>query len=236
MTVGPLRRLARACVLAGLGGATTLILLGTDLRAGVSLPPSDPTEFVSWWSSIGTDRVVFAAVHSIASASAMWLTASAALAVLVQLHPSVWSRRLYRLVAPMAVRSALGGSVIGIGVAGSAAATPAAESMSEFILADAGPAAASTFELTDQGLIDPRAPTAVGQPLPPPAVEAADTWTVVPGDHLWHVAESTLQDRGVPTDDRSVGHYLAALIDANRSVVGDDPDLIHPGDTIVLPD
>lgn len=63
-----------------------------------------------------------------------------------------------------------------------------------------------------------------------------ETWIVEAGDHLWAIAAETVADRTGRTDDESVGAYWQRLIEANRHVVGDDPDLIHPGQIIELPE
>ena len=73
------------------------------------------------------------------------------------------------------------------------------------------------------------------------AAEAADdpgaeTWIVEAGDHLWAIAAETVADRTGHTDDESVGAYWQRLIEANLHIVGDDPDLIHPGQIIELPE
>ena len=58
--------------------------------------------------------------------------------------------------------------------------------------------------------------------------------TVEPGDTLWDIAAAHL-----PPAERSVTHvhhYWRQMYRANRPVVGDDPDLIHPGTRLhVLP-
>ncbi len=64
------------------------------------------------------------------------------------------------------------------------------------------------------------------------------TWTVEPGDHLWHIAQATLAaDLGhSPTDTETFG-YWRRLIDANRSHLVDpnNPDLILPGQQLDVP-
>jgi nucleoid-associated protein YgaU len=70
----------------------------------------------------------------------------------------------------------------------------------------------------------------------PKAIEA--TWTVQPGDHLWHIAGATLTRAwSRPPSDREVAGYLRTLIDVNRDrlAVTDNPDLIFPGQQFVLP-
>lgn len=71
---------------------------------------------------------------------------------------------------------------------------------------------------------------------PAAADPGPETWVVEAGDHLWAIAAETVADRTGHTDDESVGAYWQRLIEANRHVVGDDPDLIHPGQVIELPE
>jgi len=92
-------------------------------------------------------------------------------------------------------------------------------------------------------------PVAGVDPPPVPAlpVSAADTtagtaappeWTVQAGDHLWHIAAVTLeQAHGRPVTDDEIAGYWRELIDANhdRLLAADNPDLIIPGQTFVLP-
>ena len=54
---------------------------------------------------------------------------------------------------------------------------------------------------------------------------------VVPGDSLWDLAAARA---GAAADDRDVHAYWVRVIEANEVPSG-DPDLIHPGDRIVLP-
>ena len=58
------------------------------------------------------------------------------------------------------------------------------------------------------------------------------TVTVVRGDSLWSIAARHLPD-GAPA--REVAAAWRALWRANAEVVGDDPDLIHPGTILRLP-
>jgi nucleoid-associated protein YgaU len=76
--------------------------------------------------------------------------------------------------------------------------------------------------------------------LPPPLViereapEELRNHTVLPGEHFWGIAEQVVAERGLTV---SVADYWRLLIEANRSrlVDPDDPDLIHPGQVLVLP-
>jgi hypothetical protein len=71
---------------------------------------------------------------------------------------------------------------------------------------------------------------------PPPGVEEV---VVVPGDSLWSLAESAVQERlGMPTSTRDVARYWVRVVEMNRPRLVDpsNPDLIFPGQTLVLPD
>jgi len=70
----------------------------------------------------------------------------------------------------------------------------------------------------------------------PPSVPTADTtrqhpdtYVVRPGDSLWSIA------RAHPGATGSVDRRWRAIWEANRDVVGDDPDLILPGQALRLP-
>ncbi len=93
----------------------------------------------------------------------------------------------------------------------------------------------------------PPAPT-TGSPVPPtsqahlpaptpprnaPAGRASASVTVAAGDCLWLIATRRL---GADATDAQIAAATAALYAANRSVVGDDPDLIHPGQVLTVPD
>lgn len=56
----------------------------------------------------------------------------------------------------------------------------------------------------------------------------------MPGDHLWALAEQRVSDaRGGSADPSEIAPYWQRILDANPQL--GDPDLIFPGDIIVLP-
>lgn len=55
---------------------------------------------------------------------------------------------------------------------------------------------------------------------------------VQPGDSLWDLAADRLPQ---PTDERAVAAAVAAMYRVNRDVVGPDPDLLRPGQRLVVP-
>jgi len=82
--------------------------------------------------------------------------------------------------------------------------------------------------------VDRTVPTDVSAELPPldrPA-DAADVVTVRPGDCLWSIAARHL---GPHATDADVAAAWPAWFAANRGVIGDDPNLIQPGQQLVAP-
>ena len=75
--------------------------------------------------------------------------------------------------------------------------------------------------------------TAAADDTPDPG--GLGTWIVEPGDHLWGIAAATVAERSGSEDHREVARYWLKLIEANADTVGDNPDLIYPGQLIRLP-
>ena len=61
-------------------------------------------------------------------------------------------------------------------------------------------------------------------------------WRVESGDSLWSIAADTVRQRTGSAELEAVVQYWVDLIEANAEVIGGNPDLIHPGQTICLPD
>ena len=84
----------------------------------------------------------------------------------------------------------------------------------------------------------PSAPSAPSEAQPQPQAQTAahaeapgdGSYVVRPGDSLWSIA------RRHPGDSGSVDLRWRAIWQANRDMVGDDPDLILPGQALRLPD
>ncbi len=73
-----------------------------------------------------------------------------------------------------------------------------------------------------------------GLPLPERATHGPDRAVVVvaPGESLWSIAEQALGREATASE---VDREWRAIWAANRSVIGADPDLIHPGARLRLP-
>lgn len=65
-----------------------------------------------------------------------------------------------------------------------------------------------------------------------PSAPAVRTLTVRPGDTLWSIARRGLQ---ADATDRAIAAEVTALYAANRQIIGDDPDLIFPGQQLTAP-
>lgn len=70
--------------------------------------------------------------------------------------------------------------------------------------------------------------TTAPPPRPTPGVTppAARTHSVVSGDSLWKIAKKYLGD----------GNRWRSIYEANREVIGANPDLIKPGQVLTIPD
>lgn len=67
---------------------------------------------------------------------------------------------------------------------------------------------------------------------------AASSWTLAPGEHLWHVAKIHLSESwGRPVLDGEITRYWVEVVEANRASLPDpaNPDLVYPGDVVELP-
>jgi nucleoid-associated protein YgaU len=79
------------------------------------------------------------------------------------------------------------------------------------------------------------------QPLaePQPAVSAQlapSTHVVVRGESLWRIARATLLERtGREPTSGDIARFWPHIYEANRAVIGDDPNLILPGQQFTIP-
>lgn len=76
---------------------------------------------------------------------------------------------------------------------------------------------------------------AVGPATRPSTGPASRPVRVEPGDTLWGLcAERLVRDGHTPTD-AAVAACWPRVHAANRDLLGDDPDLLHPGQALRLP-
>ena len=63
------------------------------------------------------------------------------------------------------------------------------------------------------------------------------TCVVRPDDSLWRIAERTLADRsnGMVTS-ADIAQFWPVIYETNRALIGDDPNLVLPGQTLEIPE
>lgn len=75
--------------------------------------------------------------------------------------------------------------------------------------------------------------TTLSAPSQPARAAAASTVRVRPGDALWSIAARLVPSDAAATD---IDRAWRALYADNRERIGDDPDLLHPGTVLTVPD
>lgn len=135
--------------------------------------------------------------------------------------PAPWRRRLLRVLVPVLA------PLLGVGTltaASTATAAPPGPNRPGHGRAMPAPALLDGLPLPDRqpdaGAAAPARPTATAR------IE------VRPGDTLWHLAAALLP---ADADARAVASLCARLYELNRAVIGDDPDLIRPGQRLRVP-
>lgn len=235
------RAVSLAAVAAAIGALLAVLPLST--------PPLATTTLLTWWNEVGTPAAVVSFLRLSGILLAATVLVLALVGTLASWRPSTALGRLWHRLAPVSVRRLLAASVVAAGIAtpNLAAATEARGAAP--VLIDLGPVdpaediPVAPPALDDLGVDATTIPQAdisapVPVPAPVPATESPDgfeEWTVQHGDHLWHIAETTLDERDSAMTDAEVERYWRKLIDANRDTIGTDVDLIHPGLVLQLP-
>lgn len=128
--------------------------------------------------------------------------------------------RLGRALLPRAVRA-----VLFVGVAGTLVAAPAHASGPEQWPLDG-------LRLPERVTSEPLRPTADSSSPAQPSPAAATSVTVRPGDSLWSIAAEQLRE----PSEAEVAALVGRLHRLNADTVGPDPDLVLPGQHLVLPE
>lgn len=150
-------------------------------------------------------------------------------------HAHVVSVRVAPSVVRAGVAAALGGSLaLGTASLGASPAPTAASAVHSTVAATAAsdPASPSPSHPPDR---PPSPPGDVGlvSSAPAPARPSVDAHVVVQrGDSLWAIAARHL---GPHAGAGEIAHAWQRWYAANRDVIGDDPDLIRPGQLLVPP-
>lgn len=141
-------------------------------------------------------------------------------------------RRVLPGVAPAVVRRgvalSLGLGVVLGGTGAASAATPGDPVRSQVTAVATAASGGADLDWPLPGGGQPAAPT----PATPAAPSRAATVVVRPGDTLWGLARQHLP---APTTDAQVAVAWPSWWSANRAVIGDDPDLLRPGQQLDVP-
>ncbi|MGH8899498.1 MAG: LysM peptidoglycan-binding domain-containing protein [Egibacteraceae bacterium] len=223
LTVPSVRRLLQTAL--GLGLATAAVT-GTTMGHGVA--PDSPGAVV--------------AVQDAAAIVPISTPGPVSPATSTQVPPAVAAQAL-QPVSTLAPPSVSGEALPSLSVPASPAVSGQAPSPLPATAALAVPAVPATAALAVPAVAAP-APQPVAAPAvsaaerPAPAPQERGTYVVRHGDHLWGIAEETLEKAwGYPPTDEQIVPYWQQLIEINRAVLVDpgNPDLILPGQTFTVP-
>ena len=78
--------------------------------------------------------------------------------------------------------------------------------------------------------------SAAAPPSTRPEPISATSYEVQKGDSLWRIARrSLIADSGKEPSSAEIDRFWRRIYEANRKLVGADPDLIHPGQRLQIP-
>jgi len=221
--------------------AAVAILTWAGAQPGLRVPLDGMSQ---WLAQSSPSDAVVGLMRLAALALAWWLLATTALYAATSL---TGARRALRAVGRLtlpAVR-ALADRAVAVTLAVTVSVPPAAGAS---LTAAVQGAAADAAPAVPAGPVPPYPLAAAGQPAgqasPPPPPAAGEsgrtgpqTHLVAPGDNLWAVARDRVGEAtGRPPSGRQVYAYWLRLLDVNRPRLSSgDPDLIFPGEVLLLP-
>lgn len=232
-------------VLRAAGAATATTALAAAL---VTALPDHAAAALSPRATV--DALVLAAVLGLAAVAATALAAGCVALALAMFARATGRRavtldRAARALTPAALRRLVAAGVgIGLGLGGAATATAVEADLGwQPTVAPAGtsaPATAATDRTADSPSRDagatstPRVVLDVAETPPndAPGVEPRTVATVRPGDTLWGLAADHL---GTDATDADVAAAWPRWHEVNRTVIGADPDVLRPGQVLVVP-
>ena len=92
-------------------------------------------------------------------------------------------------------------------------------------------------DAADVGDVVPATPSPTATHQTPVQPDRPGTpYIVKPGDCLWRIAKEILSARrGAEPPSVEIARFWPAIYEANRSLIGDNPNLIHPGQSLQIP-
>jgi len=200
----------------------------------------DPDSIVAWWDTVGTPAAAMAMVRMVGIATGAYVSAVALIAVILSstglLGRSSGVTSLWNIVSTDGMRRLLAIGTIALWTANPVMASAAVDTSPPIVLSDLGPVSISTPTTIEPVTANPEETPPITIEIPIDGADASGrTWTVAPGDHLWRIAELTLERDGQTPPPATTANYWRRLIDENRSTIGLDPNLIFPGQVLILP-
>lgn len=233
---------AAARLLAGAAAVGALLALTDDGLPNV--PWRSPGTVAAWADHHGPSLAGMAVVHDAVAVGAGFAALLGGLHLVAALLPGRHGARAAAVtgrLTPTLLRAGLGlAAATATTVPGAAAAAETTDPEDSTEPSDAAPEVTPPVDTATMTHLGTVAATPIAPPRPeaPLVGSSPDRWVVAPGDHLWSIAEETLADHlGRPPTDAEVVPYWRLVIEANRDrlVHRDDPDLILPGQELVLP-
>lgn len=229
--------------------AAAAITLQWAGRGQLAAPPlTDPGRWPAWLD--GRDPMIAAfSLLRVAALGGLWYVAGVTLlGAVVRAAGAASLVRVTDRFTIGPVRRMLAGSV-SLGLAASGVVAVAAPALrlpvaaAQTSTSSTAPAPPATVTMHRLGPAEAPAPVTpasrvpqVSAPAPAPA--ASERWTVEPGECFWSIAEDVVAARlGRAPTDAEIVPYWQRLIEANRTELAhrDNPDLIFPAQTFVLP-
>ena len=236
----------------GITGA--LVVLAASGHGPLSPPPlGSPGRWQAWFDQRQPAIAAFAILRMAAVGACWYLAAMTMVGAVLRLVRADVLVAVADTLTVAPVRRLLAGSITltlaGLGPTNmlAAAAQPAPTTSTSIATSTSTTTASATTTSTAPDSTTPV--TITMRRLPPPgskpdqpsvqaSAEAADRWTVQPGDCFWTIADDLLQRPWgrAPTDAEIVPYWLR-LIEANRSELADpgNPHLIFPGQVFTVP-
>jgi nucleoid-associated protein YgaU len=182
-----------------------------------------------WVRTTAAADVVAAAVRLVAMVAVAWLLLATLLQVLAAAQERVTGRALRVPGLPPALRRRIDASIAALVVTG-ALATPVAAAAAPGLPAHIPDPVPVPRDVTASHTEVPTPPRDVTAEAAPDVVH-----TVVSGDHLWGIAEDRVRTSDAEATTADVAKYWREVVRANPDLPSGDPDLIHPGEQVVLP-
>lgn len=194
---------------------------------------------IAWIRTADATQVLVASLRMLGLGLCYWLSSSTLVYVCALASRSSGAIRAAAAATPSAVRRAAGRITV-MAVAASTVAAPAAIAIGSAPPAVSAPSPLDARRVaagSGSGWVDSGFPPVAVRRNPPAAEERSSLVEVRSGDTLWGLAERQLAKRlGRPPAPGEIAGYCQTLVTVNLpGLRSGDPDLIHPGEIIVLP-